>query len=360
VLHPYVRFRIRLTRHALAQLAASMRGSAEIVALLLGPALVGLLAVAALPPMVAASLPLPESIPLLAANAIALTAPLFLLRKRVLPLDVVQWLHALPVPPRVRLAADALVAAVLSGPLALAYALSLAVWLYQQPAWLQPLPAVTGTAVSLLLTWAATTLLLRLRGSMPAPRRQAPQARAAYRPLAQRGTRASALFLWHKLYWLPLWRADHGAGRQQAMLLLGALASALAWMLAPLSIPRGAWSLATSFLLVLLTDRCDKAAREQAARLRPVIAAWPLRSGKLDWLARALATAPALLVLALLAAAGLAAGAWQGVAGKVYLALACCAQPLLVATPPFTPRGRMGLVAISILLLTAVGSEIWK
>ncbi|UUZ46560.1 hypothetical protein LP420_21720 [Massilia sp. B-10] len=59
---------------------------------------------------------------------------------------------------------------------------------------------------------------------------------------------------------------------------------------------RGALALATATLMVLLTDRGDKAVREQAALLRPVLAALPLPTGALFALARAVAALPALLV----------------------------------------------------------------
>jgi hypothetical protein len=53
-------------------------------------------------------------------------------------------------------------------------------------------------------------------------------------------------------------------------------------------------------------------------------------------------------------------GAWDRGAGRVYLALACVAQLLLVAIPRCNPRGRVALVVASILVLAAVGSEIWN
>jgi hypothetical protein len=61
-----------------------------------------------------------------------------------------------------------------------------------------------------------------------------------------------------------------------------------------------------------------------------------------------------------LSAAGVAAQAWGGTAGRLYLALAWSLPPLLAATPPFTPRGRMALLAFSIMLLCATGSTIWN
>ena len=359
--HPYVAFRIRLAQHALKQFAASLKSSAEIVLLVFAQVLVGLFALIALPPMFAASQSFPLSIALLAAHALAMTLPMVLLRKRVLPQDVARWLHALPIAPRMQLAADALVAAMLAGPLALAYAVSGAIWLYQRPDWLLPARGALGTVCSFLLTWACSTAVLTLRARRPSPNARW-QHRLAPAPshyaAGARGPRT--LFLWHRLFWLPFWRADNVVGWQQCVLLLGALASAVGWMMAPAGVPRGAMDLCASALLVLLTDRGDKAVREQAAMLRPVMAAWPVPARAVEWCARAFALAPALLVLAVLFGAGIGHGVWSRTAGQVYLALACLAQLALVAPPSFTARSRVGLVVVAIVVLTAVGSEIWN
>ena len=113
-------------------------------------------------------------------------------------------------------------------------------------------------------------------------------------------------------------------------------------------------------LLVEDAPGLGEAVREQIARLRPVMAAWPVDAGKVALAARAFALMPGLLVLSLVFFGGLAHGHWQRPAGRAYLLLACAAQLLLVAIPRFNARGRVGLVVASILILTAVGSELWK
>jgi hypothetical protein len=133
----------------------------------------------------------------------------------------------------------------------------------------------------------------------------------------------------------------------------------MAWMMAPAGIARGALALTSSALLVLLADRGDKAVRDQAGVPRPLMAAWPMERRGIEFCARAFSLAPVLLVLALLVCAGQAAGLWSHTAGRVYLALGMLAPVLLVAIPRFTPRSRVGLVVVSIVVLTAVGSELW-
>ena len=130
-------------------------------------------------------------------------------------------------------------------------------------------------------------------------------------------------------------------------------------MQAPPGIARGVLALATCALMVLLTDRGDKAVREQTALLRPVTAAWPLNARALFGWARMLSAAPALLVMLAVFAGGAHHGLWQHTAGQVFLVLGCVAPLLLVATSVANEGFRVGLVTVEIMLLTAVGSEIW-
>jgi hypothetical protein len=361
--HPYIRFRILLARHAVARLAARLRSSAEIAALVLGPAVVGLIAFAAMPPMLAAARPWQFALPLLVVHGIAMSLPILLLRTSVLPAHAQSWLAGLPVAPRLLRRAAMLVAALLASPLALAYAASLAIWIGQRPGWISPARAAGGTVLSLLLTWACSAWLLARGAHGPrgfqAPRR--PPAAAAGR-LASRDGRSSAGagLLWHRLFWLPLWRNGSLAGWRQAALLAASVSATCAWMGGPAWLPRPLGAILGSSLLVLLVHDADNTVRSQLARLAPIASGWPLRFATLAWRSRAAAQAPALLALGVLSAAGMAAHAWNGRAGRFYLCLAWIALPLLAATPPFTPRGRMALLAFSIMLLCALGTTIWN
>ncbi|CAH0253962.1 hypothetical protein SRABI118_03039 [Massilia sp. Bi118] len=357
--HPYIRFRILLARHAVAQLALRLRSSAEIAALLLGPATVGLVAFAAMPAMLAASRPWTLALPLLLLHGLAMGLPFLLLRSQVLPAHTLPWLAGLPVAPRLQLQAAMLVAALLAAPLGLAYAASLAIWLGQHPDWISPARAAGGTVFSFLLSWSSGAWLLARAARIPAPSRRAPALQAATGQTGwETGTAAGHGMLWRRLFWLPLWRTGSHAGPRQAALLAAGLGAMLVWMLGPPWLPRVAGAIAVSILFVLLVHDADTTVRTQVARLAPVTAGWPLRFTRLAWGARAAAQAPALLVLAVLSATGFMVHAWHGGAGKLYLALACLTPPLLAATPPFTPRGRMALVGLAIMLLCAVGSKV--
>ena len=364
--HPYLRFRIRLAHHALLHVVASLKSSAEIVVLGFGPVLLGLFACLALPGLIAPTLAWPPALALVAAQVLVAALPAVLLRKRLHPADVLQWSRPLPVAPALRWQADAAVAAMLMAPLTVVYAISTAIWLYQWPAWLRPVAAASVglTVLSLLLAWGASTLVLAWRARRPAatrPRHGAPSA-ARYTP---RALRPLALHLWQQLFWLPFWRAENVVGAQQTLLLLGALASVATWRLHPAPVPPALWGALSSLLLMVLTDRGDKAVREQTELLRPIIASWPIRPQRLFFTAAVFGLLPAAAVLAGFAALMLHASA-SNAAGlstrtaTVWLCAAALAQLVVVAPRRISARGRVGLVIGAILTLTAIGSELWN
>lgn len=352
--HPYIRFRLRLARHAVAQLAARLQSSAEILLIVLGPAVAGLLAFAALPAMLAASRPLPLAFPLLLSHGAAMSLPMLLLRPRIVPADVRDWLHPLPVPPRLERQACSAVAALLLAPLALAYAASLAIWIYQAPAWLHPVRAVAATLLSFLFTWLCAAWILARAGGPPHGARKPAAVAAAAVYIAS--PRQGWFYLWRQLFWLPLWRQGALAGLRQAALLLAACIAFPAWMAGPSFMPRALGAVFASVLLVLLVHEADTQLRTQAGRVCAAAAAWPLSAGKLVWHARALLLLGFACVLLVVAGGG----AWHGRAAHLWLLLAGATPPLLVLTPPFTARGRMALVASCIVVLCAVGSKVWS
>jgi hypothetical protein len=357
MIHPYTRFRLRLARHAVARLASRLRSSAEIAMFVLGPAVVGLLAYAAMPAMLAAAAPLPLALPLLCLHGVAMSLPVVLLRPKVVPAHVRAWLHPLPVPPGLLLRASAAVAALLTAPLGLAYAASLAVWLYQRPDWLAPPRAIAGTVLSFLLTWTCATVVL-VRGAGVPQRTQDAAADAASAGTHPSVSRAGSLYLWRRLFWLPLWRRNI-AGARQCMFLIASVGAGVLWMMGPQAMPRALGAVLTSILLVLLVHDADQALRTQLARVRVLAAGWPVDVAALARRARAMTLLLLMPAPAMLTCIGAADGAWHGTAGRLYLALAWGLSPLLVLTPPFTARGRMALVAFAIVLLCATGSKLW-
>ncbi|WP_374583213.1 hypothetical protein [Pseudoduganella sp.] len=369
-MHPYIRYRRQMARHSLRQFLASMVNSLEILGLVFAPVALGLLAFLSMPVMLAVTHGAASALAAIAGQAMLVALPVLLLRKRLHPADAVAWERTLPVPAALGWRGDWLVAGRLVGWMAGACAVSAAIWLYQWPAWLRPVwgRALGALAASLALGWALATaivaarrLRLRQRGIPRRPGlRPGVAAGASYAP---RPLRPRYLALWHRLFWLPFWRGENKVGVQQCALLLAALAGAAAWSTHALPLPRAALGLFTSLALVLLVDRGDKAVREQAAAIAQPLAMWPLAPQPLLLAARGFTLLPALLVLALLAsvlAAPLpaAASGLRGGLAVLWLAAAAGAAVALVVLPA-PPRGRVVLVALSILLLTAIGSELW-
>ncbi|MRW90386.1 hypothetical protein GJ699_10345 [Duganella sp. FT80W] len=363
MLDSYLRFRLHLARHALLQFVASLQSSLEYILLAFAPVMLGLFACIALPGLFAATLPWPQALGLFAAQTLLASAPVYLLRKRLHPAAVLTWSLPLPIAPRSKWSADALVAGMLVGPLSLAYAASTAIWLYQWPDWLRPVvtPALLLTLASLLLAWLLSTLTLARRARMPAarkPPRSNPPA-TVYLPTRH----AHALpYYWRQLFWLPFWRAENVVGFQQTLLLAGALLSVGAWIWHPPLVPPALWGACTALLTMLLTDRGDKAVAEQITLLRPVAAAWPLNPERLYRAATLFTLLPAATVLAgfALLTLGRPSSGYSRTVAVVWLCAAALAQLAIVALRRLSTRGRVGLVLGAILLLTAIGSELWN
>ena len=360
--HPYLALRLRLAHHALLQFAASVTSSVEIFFFLAGPVLLGLLSVIALPGFLAMTLAWPAALGLLGAQALLTCLPAWLLRKRLLPANTAAWLRQLPLPRRLRWQADVAVAGLLMLPLGLAYAVSATIWLVQSPPWLRPIaaPGIAATVAAWLLAWMLTSCIiaLRLRAPRPVQRARAPTM-AQYVP---RRPRWRSVFLWRQLFWLPFWRNENVVGIQQSLLLATASASMLAWLLRAPFVPAPLLGMLASASLVIVTDRGDKAVREQIAVLRPVLNAWPLASGNLIGLACGASLLPACAVLlgaGLLLYAINPAVLQQRVTG-VYAITASVSLLAIVGLPRLTARGRVALVAFSILALSAIGSELWN
>ena len=379
----YLRFRIRMARHALLHFIASLQSSLEYLLLAFAPVVLGLIAGLALPGLLAATRPWPEAIGLFVGQTLLASAPVYLLRKRLHPAPVLQWSRPLPIAARDKWIADALVAGMLIGPLSIAYAISTAIWLYQWPDWLRPVApqALLVTALSLLLAWLLSTLLLARRNRMPAARqpghmRAAPGAYVPAAIVRARGAFASAsaaqavhvhasasarprfvtlAYYWLQLFWRPYWRDENVIGIQQSLLLTGAVLSVALWMQHLPLVPPAVWGACAALMLMLLTDRGDKAVAEQIALLRPVTANWPLRFDGLFHLAMIFTLLPGLCVLcefALLAPGRKVAMVW--------LVVAAIAQIAIVTLRRLSVRGRVGLVIIATLILTAIGSELWN
>ena len=352
--HPYLRYRVRMAHHGLLAFLASLKNSMEVLVLVFSNVLLGLCAVIAFPGMLAATLAWPAMLAVLAGQILLIATPAWLLRQRLHPRAAIAWSWPLPVPPALAWRGDLLVAGLLAGPVTLMYAISCGIWCWQSPAVLRPvLPqAVAATLATLVLGWLTAAAMLAARRRQPRPTAPRTVASATTRIYTPRPLRPLSVALWRQLFWLPFWRGDNKVGLQQCLLLAATLLASTAWLCHWLpAVPAAALGGLASAALVLLTDRGDKAVREQAALLAEMLAAWPLRSAPLTICARLFSLLPALAVLtlhALLAGHTTAVRVWQGVA------LAACGA---IVALPLAPRGRVVLVVLSCVILTAIGSE---
>jgi hypothetical protein len=353
-LHPYLRYRVRMAHHGLLAFIASLTNSIEILLLVFAQVLLGLCAVIAFPGMLAVTLAWPAMLAVLAGQTVLIALPAWLLRHRLHPAAAIAWAWPLPVPPALGWRGDVLVAGLLAGPVALLYAVSCAIWLWQSPAFLKPVvpQALGATFATLVLGWLLASWMLMLRRRQPRP--AAPRAPHAAVATAYTPTPLRPLYmaLWRKLFWLPFWRGENKAGLRQCLLLAAALAATATWLrhLVP-AVPAAALGGIASAALVLLTDRGDKAVREQAALLAEMLTAWPLRSTPLILCARLFSLVPVMAVVALhvmLAGHATAVRVWQ---------LAALVLNGAIVALPLAPRGRVVLVVLSIVILTAIGSE---
>ncbi|OFA05496.1 hypothetical protein DUGA2_10740 [Duganella sp. HH101] len=379
-LPPYLRFRVRMAHQAMLQFVASFASSLGYIMLGFGQVLVGLIACLALPGLFAATRPWPQALGLFAGQALLASAPVWLLRKRLLPEQVLLWCRPLPIPARAQWTANIAVAGIIIVPLGMAYALSTAIWLWQWPDWLRPVApqAVLLTAGSLLLGWIVSTLVLARRCRMPAAptlhaHRPPPAPYVPRVPSLQRMAAASprrrawtALHHWRQLFWLPFWRGENVVGIQQTVLLLGAVLSIAVWLWRPPVVPPTLWAANAALLLMLLTDRGDKAVTEQIALLRPVAAAWPAPIDKLFRFARVSALLPGLAVMAWFALLTLghlgraSSAGYSTTVATVWLCFAGVAQVAVIALRRLSVNGRVGLVISAIIILIAIGSELWN
>jgi hypothetical protein len=353
--------RLERTREVLRELLRSLKEALPIVAGVAGPIFIAsfaLLAWAGVPPMKAVTLPWQRGVPLWLAQAVLAAWPLWALRRRLLPEAWCVQLRCLPFTARALWASDIVVSAAMLAPLAVLYAFSVAVFAFHGPAWwLRALPLAL---LSLAASWIASCLLgasalaWQRRGvnvrAHHVMRAQAPEVQLAKRPRLS----------W-ALLWTPAWRGALTPGARSVVVgMVVAVAMALAWArgLWP-AVPGAAWALMFCALLVALTERVQRAMESHLDALTPWLAALPV-APSWRWRARLLICAP--MVVAGLAAVVLvvALRPWRGPPLAAF-AVGLLLTPLVMAAVPSANREtHVGLWAICVGLLTALGSELWN
>jgi len=169
--------------------------------------------------------------------------------------------------------------------------------------------------------------------------------------------------LWRHLFWLPFWRQGNLVGLRQVIFFLAGATTAVLWSAPTLvpALPAPVLGFATSGLQILLTDRGDKSISEQLQRLSPFWHAWPLHTAGLARVARILAVFPALMLLALLAGAlAVRQAPFNATIAAIYLGLSGAAHIAIACTGRFGRQARVVMLFLTVLVLTAIGSELWN
>lgn len=368
----YFRFRRQIAHFALAELVRLLKTSGPLILGVLGPAMMAFVALLCAPLLYACTRNMTSAILLITIHTIVVSIPFCFLNKRTLPQEVLTFFRPLPVSWAIHTKADAVVAWLVLRPLGLAYLLSMGVWLWQFPEWIHGiwLEGILVTIGSFVLTWLSVTLSMQFQWH-PAPLLRFAKSGQPIRDFRQKKglSRCSVFavpeFLFcYSLLWLPLWRKDGGAvGRRQILLLAGTLVAIYFWMW-PFSETNGehVWlAIISSALIISMITLGDTALSRHLEVLNPVLASLPIPMYRLRVSAKMLAIAPACLALAVfgIGALHLDVGQIRMQIALIYIALVTL---FLIVIPWFTLPGtpaRTAVVALSVTVLSAIGSELW-
>jgi hypothetical protein len=366
----YTQFHVKLALHGLHQFALSLKSSLEVVLLAAGQVVLMALALLAWPLWMNA-LWLAEHwawykvAAVLVGYSAALTLPILLLRKRLLPNDVLLWGRTLPVTPGARVRAYMAVTGVFVLPTAIGFGLSSIGCWYEIPAVRSVWPvAVLMMLIALVLMQGLGTgvLMLRHRGltwqrliRLPMPMS------GPVVPYQAKKLSPHLLQQWYRLFWLPFWRLENGIGFQQCLLFCVAGLMFWLWMLPGSAFLRFLFCISASSLTLILTDRGDKAVQEQIILMRPHLRTLPFSLFRLELLAKLACMVPACGLLA-----GLAWGLFSRAAvlhpgvAYWYLGTQLLAQVCIVGLGHLHAAGRARIVILFMVVLAAIGSELWK
>lgn len=361
----WIGLRGELSRQALLDVGTRALNSAPIIVGVMGPVLLGVVAMLAAPLLYAVTLPASEGFALSVAHTLVAAIPLIMLRQRVLPDSLLAWEAGLPIQPRHRIIGDARATTVLVVPLFGAYLVSSLVWFWQWPPWLRPVWAAGSAAIlaSTLATWLIGMLLLSLRSrSLRASRRGSGSARPqstgmTWKLPAYRWSRDLAVA--HALLLKPLWRRNAllwRAGHPALIVLAAACLLAL-----PLLPPETfTWQpvLATlsALLFVAVVLWRDALMQSNLAHLTREIAGWPVSFEHLNAVSRIWTLLPTtLLALLPLGAILLAASSRSFSAPLWFAGIGLVGAPAMLAITKTWTRNRWAVAFVLVVALAISG-----
>ncbi len=353
----YCQFRLRLATSAIRELLSALKHNALIVCASAGIGLLGLLAFIALPLFYAPLLSWPKALATVLGQSALMALPVLLLKTTILPMHIRPWLRALPISRFDLWMANALVCGRWIAILAGFYAVSVAIWLWQFPPWLQPVWywGVLNVCLLLLISWVLGTLILQFEYQ--------PKAKALAVPSALRlVARWQGWRLAFPLLILPFFRAGklHIALRQIFLLVLST-STLLAWFChQQLHIAGALLAFLFSVSFVMLISLGDAALKLQYRHLQPHIQAWPVQAQMISHSARVLAALPLLLVIGLFLLLAVQNEALISLRVMwVYCSVALLGHFTMIAFSQLGSQLRAMLLVLTMGILSAAGSELW-
>jgi hypothetical protein len=267
-------------------------------------------------------------------------------------------LRCLPFTARSLWGSDIVVSAAVLVPLGALYAFSVAVFAVQRPAWW--VHAWPQALLSLAASWTAScglgalALAWQRRGvgarAVRTRRARTPEELLAHRPR-----------LFGAMLWTPAWRGALSPGARSVLAGTGvAVAISIAWVRGAWpAVPGAAWALVFCALLVALTERVQRAMESHLDGLSPWLAALPA-STSWRWRSRLLICTP--MALAGLACVVLVVTMrpWRGPPLAAFALGLLAAPAAMTAVPSSNREAHVGLWALGVGLLTALGSELWN
>ncbi|MFZ6754915.1 hypothetical protein ACO0KY_16215 [Undibacterium sp. Dicai25W] len=365
----FSQFHAKQARHNLYQFAASLKSSVEVLLLAAGQIILMAIALLSWPVWQSATwmyeqLSWFNAIALFIGYSALLSSPVFLLRQRLLPTELMAWARTLPLPPHAHVLAHIAVVKLFLLPLTAGFVLS-SICYWTQIAINYRVMAIGSVllllSLALILLFGCLILQIRYQHYESQLKRNtlteyhSPPAQ----PFLQQHRHTSLLSQWYKLFFLPFWRLENGIGVQQCFLFGAAGLAQWLWLEQNSPFIRFLFCIGASSLCLLLTDRGSKAVQEQMLRLRPHLRALPLHLVRLEIMSQFMCLIPGLALVALFAIllsnkVNIHTGVVHWYIGALGIAHLC-----IVACSHSAAATRARILILFLAILTAIGSELW-
>jgi len=160
---------------------------------------------------------------------------------------------------------------------------------------------------------------------------------------------------------LYFWRNQAGVFIVQTLLLLAGAAMLCLWQLPVSAFLRFVFCIASSSLLLLQSEQAIKLVQEHALTIQDYLRALPVDRAKLERIAKFFCIVPAcLLLIGFAILLNRQTDALYKSVAYWYFAIQLTGQFLLVLLGHFPRAVRVRVLMLCMVLLSAIGSELWK